>query len=86
MADRCRHNTDDVVVFFQALEGIAVLIRVMKIMNRSMYQRCGLSQKKQQDQYRFNRVLWFGVRVKAMTVGAHYIIEIITFKSFVLMA
>ncbi len=78
VADRHRRNTDDVVVLFQALEGIAVLIGVMKIMNRGMHQRCGLSQKKQQDQYSFNGTLCFGVRVDVMTVGASHIIEIIT--------
>ncbi|MCG8486590.1 MAG: hypothetical protein MI756_03895 [Chromatiales bacterium] len=50
-ADWSRRNTNEVVVFFQAFEGITVLFMVMKIMNFGMQQRCGLRQKKQQDQY-----------------------------------
>ena len=77
--DRWRRNTNEVVVLFQALEGIAIRFMVMKIMHRGMQQRCGLSQKNQQSQYSYKRTLCFGVRVKVMTVVTAHIIEIIIF-------
>jgi hypothetical protein len=39
-ADWSRHNTNEVVVFFQAFESITVLFMVMEIMNLSMQKRC----------------------------------------------
>ncbi|MCG8015566.1 MAG: hypothetical protein JAY97_05080 [Candidatus Thiodiazotropha sp. 'RUGA'] len=59
MADLNRRDTYEVVVFFQAFESFTVLfmVMIMKFMNFSMQQGCGLRQQKQQDQNSINGTL-----------------------------